>query len=107
MIDRYKLESDRSSEDNSPSEPERTTPLSTMVALSHIDDAKSASTMSYVLNRPDPSFVTHLIATAAKMPQTQRLRRATPEDAKSSYKSAADQNKPRDALRASGTSRVA
>ena len=35
--------------------------------------------------RPDPSFVTHLIATADQAPQTRSLRRASIEDAKTAY----------------------
>jgi hypothetical protein len=35
--------------------------------------------------RPDPTFVAHLIATAAHVPQTRNLRRATPSDAHSAY----------------------
>jgi hypothetical protein len=37
------------------------------------------------LPRPDPSFVTQLIATAEQVPQTRILRRATSEDALSAY----------------------
>jgi hypothetical protein len=37
------------------------------------------------LTRPDPTFVAHLIATAAHLPQTRNLRRATPSDAHSAY----------------------
>ena len=37
------------------------------------------------LPRPDPSFVTQLIATAEHMPQTRNLRRAEPADALSAY----------------------
>ena len=37
------------------------------------------------ITRPDPTFVAHLIATAAQMPQTRNLRRATPSDAQSAY----------------------
>jgi hypothetical protein len=37
------------------------------------------------LPRPDPSFVTQLIATAEQVPQTRTLRRASPEDALSAY----------------------
>jgi hypothetical protein len=37
------------------------------------------------LPRPDPSFVTQLIATAEQMPQTCNLRRAAPADALSAY----------------------
>jgi hypothetical protein len=38
------------------------------------------------LPRPNPVFVTHLIATAAQVPQTRPLRRATAADAKSAYR---------------------
>jgi hypothetical protein len=38
------------------------------------------------LPQPNPVFVTHLIATAAQVPQTRPLRRATAADAKSAYR---------------------
>ncbi|MBV9983613.1 hypothetical protein [Bradyrhizobium sp.] len=37
------------------------------------------------MTRPDPTFVAHLIATAAHLPQTRNLRRAAPSDAHSAY----------------------
>lgn len=37
------------------------------------------------LPRPDLSFVTQLIANAEHLPQTSRLRRASPEDARTAY----------------------
>ena len=37
------------------------------------------------LPRPDPIFVTHLIATAEQAPQTRSLRRGTPADAQTAY----------------------
>lgn len=37
------------------------------------------------LARPDPSFVTQLIASAEHLPQTSRLRRASSEDARMAY----------------------
>jgi hypothetical protein len=37
------------------------------------------------LPRPDPSFITQLIATAEQLPQTRNLRRAAPSDATSAY----------------------
>jgi hypothetical protein len=37
------------------------------------------------LPRPDPTFVTHLIATADQAPQTRNLRRATYADAQMAY----------------------
>jgi hypothetical protein len=38
-----------------------------------------------LITRPDPIFVTHLIATAEQVPQTRNLRRAAPSDALSAY----------------------
>ncbi|MGA7806035.1 hypothetical protein [Bradyrhizobium sp.] len=38
------------------------------------------------LSRPDPSFVTHLIATAEHLPQTRVHRRATSADALTAYR---------------------
>jgi hypothetical protein len=40
----------------------------------------------FSLPRPDPSFVTQLIATAEQLPQTRELRRAAPSDAMSAYR---------------------
>jgi hypothetical protein len=37
------------------------------------------------LPRPDPGFVTQLIANAEHLPQASRLRRATPADANTAY----------------------
>jgi hypothetical protein len=48
------------------------------------------------LPRPDPSFVTQLIATAEQVPQTRTLRRAAPADALSAY------NAPGRIVRAAG-----
>ncbi|MGY4628208.1 hypothetical protein [Bradyrhizobium sp. USDA 4486] len=46
-------------------------------------------TLAWVLKaplpRPDPSFVTQLIANAEHLPQTTRLRRASSEDARMAY----------------------
>lgn len=49
------------------------------------------------LARPDPSFVTHLIAMAELSPQTRRLRRAAPADAQAAYRAAASQYRSRPA----------
>jgi hypothetical protein len=38
------------------------------------------------LSRPDPTFVTHLIATAEQAPQTRGFRRASPADAQTAYR---------------------
>ena len=38
------------------------------------------------LSRPDPSFLTHLIATAEQVPQTRNHRRAEQADALSAYR---------------------
>ena len=44
------------------------------------------------LNRPDASFVAHLIATAAGSPQTRGLRRATPDHARAAYGATVQRN---------------
>jgi hypothetical protein len=51
--------------------------------------------VAHGLTRPDPSFVTHLIAMAELSPQTRLLRRATPEDVQAAYRSVANQNRTR------------
>jgi hypothetical protein len=48
--------------------------------------------LDHSLTRPDPRFVTHLIAMAASSPQTRLLRRAAPETARAAYQRAANQN---------------
>jgi hypothetical protein len=40
---------------------------------------------SQFVSRADPTFVTHLIATAEHLPQTRCLQRATPADAQTAY----------------------
>jgi hypothetical protein len=44
------------------------------------------------LPRPNPCFVTQLIATAEQAPQTRTLRRATLADAQAAYRSVTDHN---------------
>jgi len=43
-------------------------------------------------NRPDPSFLAHLIATAQLVPQTRILRRAATADVQAAYRAVANQN---------------
>src|SRR4051812_6057206 len=45
------------------------------------------------LTRPDPCFVTHLIAMAEMSPQTRSLRRAAPEDVEAAYLSVANRDR--------------
>jgi len=59
----------------------------------------------FAITRSDPSFVTQLIATAAHVPQTRQLRRASPQDAQSSYRAALGNTASRVPSR--GMSRVA
>jgi hypothetical protein len=42
-------------------------------------------TVKFAIVRPDPTFVTHLIATAAQAPQTRILRRGSLADAQTAY----------------------
>jgi hypothetical protein len=66
------------------------------VALVPLAPAEQAGRGFLRVNRPDPSFVTHLIAMAEHSPQTRMLRRAATADVQAAYQSArrslADQN---------------
>jgi len=55
------------------------------VALVPLAPAARRARITRDLTRPDPTFVAHLIATAAHLPQTRVLRRAAPSDALSAY----------------------
>jgi hypothetical protein len=57
-----------------------------------VQSAHWSQTPSQQLSRPDPCFVTQLIATAEHVPQTCSLRRATPADAQAAYRSVTDHN---------------
>jgi hypothetical protein len=61
----------------------------------------------FAITRHDSSFVAQLIATATHAPQTRVLRRASPEDAYSSYRSAADHVRRQTPVHRQATSRVA
>jgi hypothetical protein len=54
-------------------------------ALVPMAPASDRSPVSSRVSRPDPTFVTHLIATAQQVPQTRHLRRAAPQEALSAY----------------------
>jgi hypothetical protein len=66
------------------------------MALVPLAPPEQAGPVSLRVNRPDPSFVTHLIAMAEHSPQTRMLRRAATADVQAAYQSArrslADQN---------------
>jgi hypothetical protein len=62
------------------------------VALVPVVAAPPLAPAVHGLTRPDPSFVTHLIAMAELSPQTRILRRAAPADVQAAYRSVASQN---------------
>jgi hypothetical protein len=62
------------------------------MALVPLAPAEQAGPASRRLNRPDPSFVTHLIAMAEHSPQTRVLRRAATADVQAAYRSVANQD---------------
>jgi hypothetical protein len=69
------------------------TPAKASVALVPVVAApRRLAPIAQGLTRPDPSFVTHLIAMAEMSPQTRSLRRAAPEDVQAAYRSVANQN---------------
>ena len=55
------------------------------VALVPAEEPARPSPAPRRLSRPDPTFITHLIATAEQVPQVRNLRRATPADAQTAY----------------------
>jgi hypothetical protein len=57
-----------------------------------VQSAHWSQTPGQPLSRPDPCFVTQLIATAEHAPQTCSLRRATPADAQAAYRSVTNHN---------------
>ena len=48
--------------------------------------------VGYSLSRPDPFFLTQLIATAEQSPQTRALRRAAVSEVEAAYSAVANQN---------------
>src|SRR4051812_6423263 len=72
------------------SEVSRVTPTS--VALVPVVATPRLAPAAQGLTRPDPSFVTHLIAMAEMSPQTRLLRRAARDEVQAAYRSAANQN---------------
>jgi hypothetical protein len=62
------------------------------VALVPVAPALRWESANPCLPRPDPCFVTQLIATAEQAPQTRTLRRATIADAQAAYRSVTDHN---------------
>jgi hypothetical protein len=73
-------------------QPEQTTddgaigPAPACVALVPTAEPLQRSAAPVKLPRPDPSFLTHLIATAEQVPQTRNHRRAAQADALSAYR---------------------
>ena len=54
-------------------------------ALVPVTPMNRDSETSLAVSRPDTGFIAHLIATAAKAPQTRARRRAEPSEAVSAY----------------------
>ena len=76
--------SDRPDQTTNDGVPADATPVSSaLVPL--VASAQWSGIPSQILSRADPTFVTHLIATAEHVPQTCSLRRATPADAQTAY----------------------
>lgn len=59
-------------------------------AIAQAEPVTRATPSSLHIVRPDPSFITHLIATAEQVPQTRTLRRAEIVDVEAAYRKAAN-----------------
>jgi hypothetical protein len=59
-------------------------------AIAQTEPVSRAILASLRIARPDPSFITHLIATAEQVPQTRTLRRAEIVDVEAAYRKAAN-----------------
>jgi hypothetical protein len=61
-------------------------------ALVEVTPLRRTAPPSYSLLRPDPFFITQLLATAEQSPQTRALRRADVSDVEAAYRAVANQN---------------
>jgi hypothetical protein len=61
-------------------------------ALVEVTPLRRTAPPGYSLSRPDPFFITQLIATAEQSPQTRELRRAAVSDVEAAYRAVANQN---------------
>ncbi|OYU91406.1 MAG: hypothetical protein CFE29_00485 [Bradyrhizobiaceae bacterium PARB1] len=59
-------------------------------AITPTEPVSRAIPASLRIARPDPSFITHLIATAEQVPQTRTLRRAEIADVEAAYRKVVD-----------------
>ena len=67
-------------------------PVASVALVPVVAASRKLAPIAHGLTRPDPTFVTHLIAMAELSPQTRLLRRAAPEDVQAAYRSVANQN---------------
>jgi hypothetical protein len=61
-------------------------------AVVEVEPLRRTAPPAYSLSRPDPFFITQLLATAEQSPQTRALRRADVSDVEAAYRAAADRN---------------
>lgn len=61
-------------------------------ALVEVTPPRRTAPPAYTLSRPDPFFITQLLATADQIPQTRALRRAEVSDVEAAYRAVANQN---------------
>jgi hypothetical protein len=61
-------------------------------ALVEVTPLRRTAPPAYSLSRPDPFFITQLLATAEQSPQTRALRRADVSDVEAAYRAVANQN---------------
>ncbi len=77
-----------------PSETESAAKPASVALVPVVTSAQWSHPADLQFSRADPTFVTHLIATAEHVPQTCSLRRATSADAQAAYRSVRDHNHP-------------
>jgi hypothetical protein len=61
-------------------------------AVVEVEPLRRTAPPAYSLSRPDPFFITQLIATAEQSPQTRSLRRAEVSDVQAAYRAVAERN---------------
>lgn len=82
----------RISQPSQPSRRDRPVLSAASDGLVEVTPLRRTAPPSYTLSRPDPFFITQLIATAEQSPQTRALRRAEVSEVEAAYRAVANRN---------------